>query len=77
MSEQLAFQQPRGNGGAIHLDKAGAAALAHAVDGAGDQLLTCAGFTQNQDGSVAGRNRLSLLQHALQRLAFSNDFLEV
>ena len=77
MAEQLAFEQPRRNRRAVHLDEGPLATLTQVVDRASDELLACAGFPLNQRSGVGRRDGLHLLQDALQRCALPDDLLEV
>ena len=56
MPEQLAFQQGVGQGGAVQRNKRFFPAQAVAVQGAGDQFLAGARFTQDHDVGIAGRH---------------------
>ena len=62
MPEHLAFQQAGGDGGAIQVDEGALAPRAEVVDGARHQFLAGAGFAENQDRGIGGRNRLHLLE---------------
>src|SRR5579864_819434 len=77
VAEQLAFQQPCRNGGAIYLDEAGISALAHAVDGARDQFFTRPRFPQNQHCRITRRHGSRPRQHMLQFRAFPDNLLEI
>src|SRR4030095_5069545 len=63
--EQLAFKQSGGNGGTVHFYQGPLAARAEVVDGSGDQFLSGAGFTQNQNRRIRRRHRLQLFQDSL------------
>jgi hypothetical protein len=69
IAEQLAFQQPGGNGRAVQRDEGKILARTQAVDGARDQFLPCAGFPENQNRRIRRRNHLRLLQSPLQSRA--------
>ena len=75
--EQLALEQPGGDGGAVQLHERPAAAAAQVVDGAGDQLLAGTRLPLDEHGGVGRRDDLDLLQHLLQRRALADDLLEV
>jgi hypothetical protein len=47
------------------------------MDGAGEQFLAGAGLAQDQNGGIAGRNRLRLVQSLFQDRALANNFLEI
>ena len=64
VAKQLALQQPRGDGRTIQFDEGAALARAQVVNGAGDQLLTRAGFAPNEHRGAGGGDRLHLLEDA-------------
>ena len=49
VTKQLAFQQRFRQGGTVDFDKRAVGAFAVVVNGAGDQLFSCATFTAYQD----------------------------
>jgi hypothetical protein len=73
VSEQLALEQARGDGGAVDLDEGPVAAPAGIVDGAGSQLLSRAGLAQEEDRRVSGRHDLDLLEDVSERGAVPDD----
>ena len=58
---------------AVHPHQRGVAPAAPLVDGAGDQILAGAALARDQDRRIRVRHQLDLLQHGLQRLAYSHD----
>ena len=77
MAKQVAFQQPGGHRRAVHFDHPPAIAAAQIMNSAGNQLLTGAGFAEDQHRAVAVRHHLHLLEHAVHRLAAANDFAKL
>src|SRR5579862_9534023 len=66
VAEQFAFYQPGGQRGAVQFDIRAVLAKALVVDGSGDQLFSCAGFTLKQDRSVGRRHHLECAPDGLQ-----------
>src|SRR4029077_5565024 len=62
VAEQLALEQARWDGGAVHLDERALPAWAGVVDRAGNQLLSRPGLAEDEDGRVSRRHDLDLLQ---------------
>jgi hypothetical protein len=62
-AEELALQELRGQGGAIHLDEGTLAAGRELVQGAGHELLAGAALASDQDGDVRVRHLLDDLAH--------------
>ena len=62
VSEQFAFEKPGGDGGTVHLDEGPLATRAEIMDGARDQFLAGAGFTQNENRRIRRRHGLQLFQ---------------
>ena len=60
VAEQLAFEQPGGNRGAVQADEGKIPPRTQAVDGARDQFLSGAGFAQDQHGGIGRRNHFHL-----------------
>src|SRR5581483_224890 len=77
MAEQFAFQHARGNGGAVQLNKAVPLAPAQIMHGTSKYLLAGTGFSEYQDGGIAGSNGFGIDQGPLDGGAFADDFLEV
>ena len=77
VSEQFAFEQARGDGGAIHLDKSPLPPGAEVVNRSRDHLLAGACLTLDQHGRIRGCHCLHLSQDALQGGALSHDLFEV
>ncbi len=77
MAEQLALEQPRGDGGAVELDEGAVLAAAVVVDGAGDEFFAGAGLAQQQDGGVAWGDGLDELEDVAERGAVADDLVEV
>src|SRR5207245_5624402 len=77
VAEQLAFEQARRNRRAVQLDECPLLAPAAVVDGPGNKLFSRAGFAEQQDCRVVGRDCLDQLQDVLERRARPYDLLEV
>ncbi len=77
VAEQLALQQPGGDGGAVDLDEGPLAADAEVVQRTGDELLARAGLASDEDGGVGGGDNLDLLEGAAQGGALADDLAEV
>src|SRR5207245_8524176 len=77
VAEQLALEKARRDGGAVDLDEGPLATPAQVVNRARDQLLPGARLAEDEHGRVRGRDRLHLVQHALQRRRVADDLLEV
>ena len=67
VAEQLALDQPRGQGGAVDLDERLVRAPAAGVDRPGDQLLAGPGLAGDEDGGVGRRDPADLVEHGEQR----------
>ena len=76
MSEQLGFQQPRGNGGAVQSDKGALAPGTEIVDGACNPLLAGSSFPVEQDRGIRGRYDSDLFQDFLQGWAVADNAFE-
>ena len=63
VAEQLAFQQSRGNGGAVHLDEVAVLAPAHAVNHARYAFFAGPGFAGDEDGGIGVGNDGGVVQH--------------
>ena len=77
MAEQLALQQPGGDGRAVELDEGAVPARAQVVQGAGDQFLARARLAADEHGGVGGGDGLDLLEHPAQGGALADDLAEV
>ncbi len=77
MAEQLALQEPRGDGRTVELDEGPLAARAQVVKGTGDKLLARARFAANEHRGAGGGDGLDLLQDLAQGGAPPDDILEV
>ena len=64
--EELAFEQAAGNGRAVHFDEAALAAAAHLVNRAGHEFFSGAGFAENQNSGIGGRDDLNSFQNGLK-----------
>src|SRR6202011_3800887 len=62
VAEQLAPQQPGGDGRAVELDEGALPAGAQVVQGTSDESLARARLAENEDGGVGGSDGLDLLQ---------------
>src|SRR6266478_7919751 len=76
VTEELALEETRWNGGAVDLHERARAPPAAVVDGACDELLTGARLPENEHGRVGRRDDLHLLQGVPQRGALADDLLE-
>src|SRR5207244_10160029 len=61
VAEQLALQEPGGNGRAVEFDKCPLPAGAQVVKGTSNEFLARARLAENEDGGVGGRDGLDLL----------------
>ena len=77
MPEQLALQEPRGDGRAVELDEGPLAARAQVVKGAGDELLARSRFAANEHRRACGSDGLDLLEDLAQGVASPDDVPEV
>ena len=62
VAEQLALQEPRGDGRAVELDEGALAARAQVVKGTGDEFLARACFATNEHRGAGGGDGLDLLE---------------
>ncbi len=76
VAEELAFQQPGGNSGAIHLHKRVLAPVAEAVNRAGKQFLAGSGFALDQNRGICRSNRLDLFENLAQASAFAHNIFK-
>ena len=67
--EELAFEQLRRDGRAVHLHERPMPAFAVHVDGARDEFLARSGFASNQHRGAGGRHNPNLIQDGAQRRA--------
>ena len=77
VAEELAFDERRGEGGAVHRDERACRARAERVDGAGEQLLAGAGLAEEQDGRVRVGDLPDLLQNRPEGRAPPDHLAEV
>ena len=77
VAKQLALDQSRGNGGAVHLDQRFGASRTLVVEGAADQLLARAAFSEDQNRGIGRCHQLNLVQHLPQCAALADDLLVV
>ena len=77
VTEQLAFQKPRRDGGAVHLYQGALAARAEMMNGAGDQFFSRAGFALNQYRRIGRRDGLELIENFFQRRTVADNLFEV
>src|SRR5208337_653529 len=61
MSEELAFQQPGGDGGAVQLHEGARMPHAQVMQSAGDQFFSRPSLAIDKDGGIGGGNGLDLL----------------
>jgi len=76
VTEQFGLEQVLLQRRAIHFHEVPRRAQRVVMDGAGNQLLTSAGFAANQHGRVALRHFLDDVEHALQGRAGADDLVE-
>src|SRR5206468_1518409 len=74
MAEQLRRNQRRRNRPAVHSNEGASRALGPIMNGAGDKLFPCAGFTEYQHSGICGRHLANLRNHCAQGLRRSDDF---
>ncbi len=77
VAEQLALDEPGGEGGAVDLDQRPGGAPAVRVDRPGDQLLAGAGLAGDEHRGVGRRHPADLVEHRQQRGGPADDLLEV
>src|SRR5262249_6254731 len=77
VAEKFGFEEARRNRGAIDFHESAFAARAEVVDGASDELLAGACFSENQDCGTGGSDELDLSERALEGGTFADDFLEI
>src|SRR5437763_14414098 len=77
VAEQLALQQPHGNGRAVELDEGAGLARAQLVQGASDELLARARFAANEYRGAGGGDGLDHIEHPAQGDAVADDLPEV
>ena len=75
--EKFAFEEPGRNSGAVHFHERPLVTRAEIVDGARDQFLAGAGFTENENRRIRRRHRLQLFQDFFQGKTFTDDLFEV
>ena len=74
--EHFAFEQSRGNGGAVHANEGAAAPATQVVNGICNQLLPRTRLAVKQNGCIRRRNDGDLFQHFLNGRALSDDAFE-
>ena len=77
VAEQLALDEPGGQGRAVDLDERLVPAPAVRVDGPREQLLARAGLAADEHGGVGRCHAADLVQHRVQRRAPADDLVEV
>ncbi len=73
VTEELRFQQLLGNGGAVDADERFSAALAFAVNHAGEHFLAGAGLTEEHDRRIAVLDLIDFAHRRQQRAAGTDD----
>ena len=63
VTEELAFEQVGGKGGAIDFDERTISSHTAVVDCGGNEFLSCAGFAEDQNRSGDGSDSLGLLHN--------------
>src|SRR5271165_5709812 len=76
MPEQLAFEESRGDGRAVHAHIGTITAGAKVVNRACNQLFSRARFPMKQDGGIRRRNNGNMLQDSSEGCALSNNAFE-
>ena len=74
MPEEFAFEQPEGDGGAIHLHEGLRMPGADVVNHRSHHSLAGTGFTEKQNGGIGGTYNIHQLQGVLQTGAFPHHF---
>src|SRR4029453_4440096 len=77
MSEQLAFEQARGNRGAVHFDEAAFFPTAQLMDCSGDEFLSRSGFPLDEDSRIGGRYDLKALYDRLKCRPFPDHVPDI
>ena len=77
VAEELAFNERRGQGGAVYRDERPVAPRAVRVERAGEQFLAGAGLAEEQDGRVRVGDLPDLLQSRPEGRASPDDLTEV
>jgi hypothetical protein len=77
VAKEFGFEQSSGNRSAIDFDEGAVAAGAEIVDGAGEELLTGAGFAQKKNRGCGGSGELDLREGAFEGGAFADNFLKI
>src|SRR5262245_20065927 len=77
VAEQLAFQEPRGDGRAVELDESPVPPRTQIVKGAGDQLLAGARLPADEHGGACRCDGLDFLQHPTESGALPNNLIEI
>ena len=77
MAEELALDEGRREGGAVHRNERTVATGAPVVHVSREQLLAGAGFTQNHDGRIGRCDFEDPGQRDAQRRALANDVIEL
>ena len=77
VTEQFTLEQPRGNRRAVQGYERPVPARTQAMNGACDQFLARAGFTQNQNGGIRRSHQFHLPENSLQRSAVADDLFKV
>src|ERR1700722_15764310 len=73
VTEQFAFQQTCGNGGAIHLNKRAFRSIAALVNGFRNQFLASACFSIDQHRGVGGGHDPYHPEHSVESVAVTDD----
>jgi hypothetical protein len=74
--KEFAFQQAAWNSGTVELHHGSLAAAAQLMDGARDELFSGPGFTQQEDGRIAGCDGFDQIEDMAQGSALPNDALK-
>ncbi len=76
-AEQFALHQIGRQGSAVDGDQRTRLARAHLVDGGGNQLLPCTGFTQDENCRVRRGDLLCTIKNILEAIALPEDVTEL
>ena len=73
VTEQFAFEEVVGNGGAVDGDEGAMGAVAVLIDGASDEFLACSGFSSNEDRDGFGGDASEFFVDLGHGPAFADD----
>ena len=73
IAEELAFEQPAGNGGAVERDEGARVPRAEGVQRPCQEFFAGAGLALQEDGGIGRGHEVELRQHRLERGALPED----